>query len=57
MDGEGLIYIKGDIVEHDGKLYESLISDNVNHSPVSSGTDYWKGRLVAVMMLKEKIGT
>ena len=36
------IYKQGDIVEHDGKLYESIVSDNVNHSPVSSGTDYWR---------------
>ena len=36
------IYKEGDIVEHDGKLFESIGSANVNHSPVNSGTDYWR---------------
>ncbi|MBT5716424.1 MAG: hypothetical protein HOI70_05895, partial [Opitutae bacterium] len=35
------IYKQGDIVEHDGRFFESIGSDNVNHSPVNSGTDYW----------------
>ena len=36
------IYKQGDIVEHDGRFFESIGSDNVNHSPVNSGTDYWR---------------
>ena len=35
------IYKQGDIVEHEGRFFESIGSDNVNHSPLSSGTDYW----------------
>lgn len=35
------IYKQGDIVEHEGRFFESIGSDNVNHSPVNSGTDYW----------------
>ena len=36
------IYKQGDLVEHKGKLFESIGSDNVNHSPVNSGSDYWR---------------
>ena len=35
------IYKQGDIVEHEGRFFESIGSDNVNHSPINSGTDYW----------------
>jgi flagellin-like hook-associated protein FlgL len=36
------IYKLGEVVEHDGRFFESIISDNVNHSPVNSGTNYWR---------------
>jgi flagellin-like hook-associated protein FlgL len=36
------IYKLGEVVEYEGRLFESKISDNVNHSPTNSGTDYWR---------------
>ena len=36
------IYKLGEVVEHEGRIFESIISDNVNHSPTNSGTDYWR---------------
>ena len=36
------IYELGDVIRHDGKLYESKIDNNRNHRPNSSGSDYWR---------------
>jgi len=36
------IYKLGEVVEHEGRIFESIIADNVNHSPVNSGTSYWR---------------
>ena len=36
------IYQEGDVVRHSGKVYESILSHNVNHDPVKSGETYWR---------------
>ena len=36
------IYKLGEVVEYEGRLFESKIPENVNHSPTNSGTDYWR---------------
>ena len=49
------IYKLGEVVEHEeGGFFESIISDNVNHSPTNSGTDYWR-ELGSAYDIEEKI--
>jgi flagellin-like hook-associated protein FlgL len=36
------IYELGDVIRHEGKVYESKIENNRNHRPNSSGSDYWR---------------
>ena len=36
------IYELGDVIRHDGKVYESKLENNRNHRPDSSGADYWR---------------
>ncbi len=36
------IYQEGDVVRHGDKVYESILSHNVNHDPVKSGETYWR---------------
>ena len=36
------IYELGDVIRHDGKLFESKVDNNRNHRPDSLGADYWR---------------
>ena len=36
------IYQLGDVVSHDGKLYESVSNENFNHIPTKDGSSFWR---------------
>lgn len=36
------IYDVGDVVEFDGKIWESITNENFNHFPNQSGSEFWK---------------
>ena len=35
-------YVYGSVIEHDGKLWQSIIDDNRNHNPSDEASPYWK---------------
>jgi len=36
------VYQRGDIIEHNGKLWESVQDENFNHLPDQLGSEFWK---------------